>query len=455
MQWLAGESSRRAELLEAVARIERGDGIAWLRQRDRRRRLARVPLPGGRCCFAKHYLASVRHPWREWWKRRLHLGAAEREWRTLVRLRAAGVPVPAPLAHARLASGQHVVVTEWIDGIPLGEALAVTPARRRLLAATGALVRALHDAGWVHRDLHRENILVADGTPVLIDLQAARRARGAAARLRDLGRLDHSLRTLLTLADRVRLRAAALGAERPFDAACRARLRAVGRASLARGRAHARSRAQRSLRAGRRAAHFEADGGRGLVSRAFDPAAVRALLAAPAATPGASGPTARSERKPSGAQRGEAERRSDGWANEDRPGLELRRYTARGCDLWHGSAARRAWAVAHALEASDVACVTPVAFLEWSRFGLPRRSALVVATGGHEPACTFARRLEAQSDLRVRMHEAGFSMPDLDPGGLALAERAGRIEAQVTALEKVSFPARPRRAAWPSHFTRR
>jgi hypothetical protein len=44
------------------------------------------------------------------------------------------------------------------------------------------------------------------------------------------------------------------------------------------------------------------------------------------------------------------------------------------------------------------------------------------------------------------MHEAGFRMPGLDPGGLALAERAGRIEAQVTALEQVRFPARPSRA---------
>src|SRR5258706_404655 len=82
--------------------------------------------------------------------------AAPREWRPLTRLRASGIPVPAPLGLARLASGEHVLVTEWIDGVPLAEALANAAERRAVLAAVGALVRTLHDAGWVHRDLHRE-----------------------------------------------------------------------------------------------------------------------------------------------------------------------------------------------------------------------------------------------------------------------------------------------------------
>src|SRR5262249_38283228 len=146
-------------------------------------------------------------------------------------------------------------------------------------------------------------------------------------------------------ADRVRLRAAALGLEHPFEAQARARVRAVGSASIAHARAHAASRARRSVHAGRRAQHFEYTGGRGLVSRAFDPAAVYALLAAPAAT----------------------------------VGFEVRRYPPSLRDLWRGSAARRAWTVAHALEASDLACVRPVAFVEWSLAGAPRGSVLVVA----------------------------------------------------------------------------
>jgi hypothetical protein len=301
-----------------------------------------------------------------------------------------------------------VVVTEWIDGTPLATALADAARRRPLLAALGAVVHALHGAGWVHRDLHRENILIANGAPVLTDLQAARRSRGASARLRDLGRLDHSLRHLLSRGDRVRLRAAALGAARPFDRESRARVRAVGVASLARARTHAASRARRSLRAGRRAQHFEHAGGRGLVSRAFDPAAVYVLLTAPAAT----------------------------------VGFEVRRYRASLRDPWRGRAARRAWAVAHALEASGLASVTPVAFLEWSRAGLPLRSALIVADERRETPAASARRADASSDLLARLREAGFDIRGLDANGIALCERAGRVEARVVALEQLRFPAR-------------
>jgi len=410
VQWLAGDTALRAEIQELVARIERDDGVEWLRRRDRRRRLARVALRDGRSLFAKHYLANDRHGLRDALKERLGLATAQREWRTLVRLRGAKLPVPAPLAHVRIASGEHVVVMEWIDAVPLAAALADAARRRALLAALGALVRQLHEAGWVHRDLHRENVLVADGRLVLIDLQAARRSHGETARIRDLGRLDHSLRRILSRGDRVRLRAAALGVERPLDAAGRARVRDVGRASLARARTHAASRARRSLRAGRRAQPLECDGGRGLVSRAFDPAAVIALFAAPAET----------------------------------VGYEVRRYAASLRDLWRGSAARRAWAVAHALEASDLACVTPVAFLEWKRFGVVLRSALVVADECDAGAAIADSDLRAE--LLARLDEAGFATRWLDRRGIDVCVRAGRTFARVLALERLRFPMR----RWPT-----
>src|SRR5688572_7605923 len=273
VQWLAGDTAQCELIAGVVGRVERDDGVEWLRKRDQRRRLARVRIADGRSLFVKHYLANERHALRDAWKDRLGLATAQREWRTLVRLRAAGLPVPAPLAHVRIASGEHVMVMEWIEGVPLATALADRAQRRSLLAALAALVRKLHDAGWVHRDLHRENVLVAGAAPVLIDLQAARRSRSEAARIRDLGQLDDSLGRILSRGDRVRLRAAALGAARPLDAVGRARVRAVGDASLAHARAHALSRSRRSLRAGRRFSEIECAGGRGLVSRAVDPAA--------------------------------------------------------------------------------------------------------------------------------------------------------------------------------------
>ncbi len=400
MEWLAGDASRRAELEEAIARLTRDEGVEWLRRRADRRRIARVPLAGGRSCFVKHYVSSDRHATRDAWKERLGLATARREWRTFARLRAAGVSVPAPLAHVRLPSREHVLVTEWIAGVPLAEALADAAQRRPLLAALGALVRALHDAGWVHRDLHRENILVANGAPVLIDLQAARRSHGEAARLRDLGRLDHSLRRLLVRGDRVRLRAAALGLERPFDSESRERVRAVGRASLARARAHALSRSRRSLRAGRRFEDFEHAGGHGLVSRAFDAVTASALLASGSAS----------------------------------PGFEVRRYRASLRDVWRGSPARRAWSIAHALEASDLGCVAPVAFVEWKRIGIPVRSALVVANELRTDACRIATR----EDLLARLRDAGFDTRALAASGIALCEGAARV----TLPEQLRFPVR-------------
>ena len=400
MHWLAGDESRRASLLDAVDRLRRDDGVRWLRAREGRRRLARVTLADGTPVFAKHYLRPTRHPVREWWKRRLHLTAAEREWRTLVRLHGAGIPVPGPLAHVRLGSGEAVVLTAWIDGAPLGDALpADASARRRLLADAGALVRGLHEAGWAHRDLHRENLFVADGGLFLIDLQAARRPASARARLADLGRLDFSLRRALSLPDRVRLRAAALGATRPFDAATRAALRDVGRASLARGRIHARSRAGRSLREGRLHRRFEVVGMRGLVARSADETAVRAALAAPGGS----------------------------------DAIEVRRYADGPTSLLGRSAARRAWWIAHALEASDVPCPRVLAWV--ARRGWRGESRIALAREPDAGVPTSAMR----DALDAHLAEAGFEA-DLAPDGAFVREgRAG-----VAALERLRFAGGPR-----------
>jgi len=116
----------------------------------------------------------------------------------------------------------------------------------------------------------------------------------------------------------------------------------------------------------------------------------------------------------------------------------VRPYRFAPRDLWRGSAARRAWAVAHALEASDVACVAPVAFVEWRLFGVPLRSALVVA----DELRADPQRAATPDELRARLREAGFDTRGLDAHGIALFERAGRSEARVIAPEQLRFPAR-------------
>lgn len=394
MQWLAGDESRREPLLNAIARIERDEGVTWLRAREDRRRLGRIVLASGEPVFVKHYLRSSRHPFREWWKRRLGLTTAEREWRAAARMHDAGLRVPQPLAHVRLATGDRVVLQEWIEGAPLGASLDLPPALRRArLEALGALVRNLHEMGWVHRDLHRENVLVAADALYLIDLQAARRSTGAALRRRDLGRLDFSLRGVLSIADRVRLRAVVLDAARPFDANARSAIRAIGDASLERGRIHAASRARRSLRAGRRARRLDVDAMTGLVSRDVDEAAVRDAFASP----------------------------------DGNSAIEVRRYAGALSDLWRGSLARRAWYMAHALEASDLPCPKPLAFLEGrsaSRIALERR------------ADAAASEEDARA-LRARLAEAGFAMEGDGADGIAREAASGAPI--VVGLERVRF----------------
>lgn len=389
-----------------------GRGVEWVRRRDARRRLAWAPLPDGRRVFLKHFLGGSRHRLREWWKRRLRMSPSEREWRALVRLRAAGVPVPPPLAHVEAADGERVLVTGFVEGRPLPDALDA-PGRERAgrLAAVGEAVRRLHDAGWVHRDLHAENLLVTPDGVVLTDLQSARRIRTRAARIRDLGALDHSLRRRLSVSDRVRLRAAALGLSRPFDAAAREALRDVGRASGRRARTYARSRARRSLRAGRRFRTLRADGGRGLVRRECDDAAVRAALAG----------------------------RAGG-------GLEVRRFAPSLRAGWSGSVARRAWYAAHALEAGDAGRVVPVAFLDWRRLGVPLRSVLVSEAVADPGPVTPEARLDALASLWTRLHEEGFDARGVGAEGVVLARTDDGLEARVAALERVRGPGRLRDA---------
>jgi len=136
--------------------------------------------------------------------------------------------VPEALAHVRTRGGEEVVATRFLAGRALGEALAAEPGpRRALLLTVGRLVRALHAAGRVHRDLHAENVWVASDGPVLIDLQQSLPFAPGWLRRRDQGELDASLAGHLSLADRVRLRAALLGIARPFDARGRAAVRAI------------------------------------------------------------------------------------------------------------------------------------------------------------------------------------------------------------------------------------
>jgi 3-deoxy-D-manno-octulosonic acid kinase len=132
-------------------------------------------------------------------------GGAPRYLRELTwsrRLAGAGIPTPPFLAGVAYAAGlthRADVATERVPGLDLtGHLFADVPltpdARDAIWRAVGHLVRRLHDAGWVHPDLQLRNVLVG-GTPPrawLLDVEAVREGRSAAARHRNLGRFYRS-----------------------------------------------------------------------------------------------------------------------------------------------------------------------------------------------------------------------------------------------------------------------
>jgi len=407
-----------------------------------RRRLARLTLPDGGPVWLKQYRRGDAQRLR----RLLGRAPADGEWRALRALHRAGVPAPRPLARGRLASGDDVLLLSHVDGAPLADALPAAPdARRRALSALGAVLRHLHQAGWVHGDLHHGNVLLAPAGPALVDLQQGLRSRRRSRRLEDLGRLDHSLAPLLSTPDRVRLRAAALGLERPFDRDARSALVAVAVASARRRRRHARSRLRRTLRSGRAFDTAAAGGGRGMRVRTLGQASLEQAVAAHA----------------------EALARDDGRVLErdgrsalslleiDGRGLVAKETPARGRlgalrDLARGSAGRRAWRGGHGLRVLAVPAPEPLAYLEWRRLGLPLRSLVLMervegAHGLHEAlergdAATRERALAALLRLVTRLHRLGATHRDLKASNVLVVAAGGGMEALPIDLEDVRFP---------------
>jgi tRNA A-37 threonylcarbamoyl transferase component Bud32 len=128
------------------------------------------------------------------------------ELRVHARLRALGAPVPIPvLVAARRMHGfqRAAVATVHEEGALDGFALLASPldaaARQRAASAAGEAVRAFHDAGARHADLHLGNLLLrARGGGFeawVIDLDRARieTPPGPRARMRELMRLHRSL----------------------------------------------------------------------------------------------------------------------------------------------------------------------------------------------------------------------------------------------------------------------
>jgi len=443
VRWSAGDAATRRLLDRALDGGAGPDPPVLLEEKAGRRRHLRVRADGA-VLLVKHIrVGTARHRWRETAKAALGLGAAEREWRALRRLRAAGVPAPEPVALGRTADGDRLLVLRHLPGRPLDAALRACRAERRpLLVATGALVARLHAAGLVHRDLHAGNVRVTDRGPVLTDVGRVGRSRQARARRRDLACLDHSLEGLASRGDRVRVACAALGLSRPLDAEARRALRRAARASRRRARSRARSRVSRSLRPGRRFAHARTGAWRGLRLRAFAEAELAAALAA----------HARRDR-PGGARTV----KESGRSVVTRARLPVRdvvvkEVPARGPwraarDGLRGSPARRAWRAGHGLQARGLPAATPLAFLERRRLGLPAASLVVLealpeAAAAHALARPPEETLAALTRALVALHRAAVSHRDLQADHVFLVPAGRGLEARLVDLDDVRFPRR-------------
>jgi nitrous oxidase accessory protein NosD len=104
--------------------------------------------------------------------------ALEREAGLLRRLDHPGI---VRLEEAGSDGDARFLVLEWLDGGDLGAFLAQSDGALaddrliQLLCRLAEAVAAIHAAGWLHRDLKPANILLRpDGSPVLVDLGAAR-----------------------------------------------------------------------------------------------------------------------------------------------------------------------------------------------------------------------------------------------------------------------------------------
>jgi len=393
-------------------------------------------------------VASGPHPLRERIKRGLAATAADREWRGLCDMHAAGLAVPAPRGRARLANGDEIVVASFVTGERLDEQLRRGGrGRREGLRALAERVAALHAAGFHHGDLHPGNVLIGAEGPVLVDLQRSGRACWRArAHRRDLARLDFSLAGLgVSLGDRLRTRRIALGLGPDRSPTARRALREVGRLATAAALRHQRNLTRRCLRADPLHPRVRIDGARGLRRSDCSEAWLRAVVASHAEAL-----RARDERVVEDDPRGRVTRlvvEGRDVVVKESPRRGLARRIA---DLSRGSPARRGWRGGHGLRIRGIDAAEPLAYLESRRLGLPERSWLILEAVGRSSAGDPPERAGPTAEdlatglcrLLVSLHRAGVVHGDLKASNLRVERRDGALRLALVDLESVRFASR-------------
>lgn len=197
-------------------------------------------------------------------------GKARAEWDATRLLHAMSLPVAAPMAIGeRRLGGSSFFAARFIEGmVSFRDALRAQPRAkaRELLARSAHLIRALHDRGFDHRDLHAGNILAGPGPGdacklLVIDLHRSQAGRVVRRRARvdAIARWLHSLEGDVTQGGRMRWLRTYL--EDDTRAAVRELFRAVEAQIDRLERVRRRSRGKRCLK---ESTVFTRDVGRGL-----------------------------------------------------------------------------------------------------------------------------------------------------------------------------------------------
>ncbi len=191
----------------------------------------------------------------ESWGSLVRRSRARAEWDAAWTLAARGVRAPAALAFGERRRGGRLreafLLTSYLaEHAPFRRAFAEARIARRgdLARAVGRFVRRMHDAGFDHRDLHAENLLVGPfgaGDLVVVDLHRHRVGGPVPprARVRALGRLLHDLGPLLGPGGRFRMLVSYAGAD--GRAAARRLARGAAREGARIERVRVKSRAKR------------------------------------------------------------------------------------------------------------------------------------------------------------------------------------------------------------------
>lgn len=424
IRWKEGNDALREAVEGTMAAPEQAEGAQRLAA-SRHRETWRVDLPGlDQQVVVKRFLPPSRHPgWLrralEWARLTIGHAAAQKEWRNAKALDEAGIPIPEPLAFARLSDGSAWLVSRFLcEARPLADALDGYPFElRRRMREVGALVNQLHSAGFSHHDLHVGNVMVSEKAAWLIDLQRVEANQRTSDRIPDIAFLDFSLHHAgASLASRLRFRAAALGLSAFRIASERELLREVGRASHRRAVDYYRERTRKTLRPGKRYARYEAGERRGMRVCEIEDEIVSRMLEAHAGIVEAGGPARLKCDHRSNVTRVEVAGRT-AIVKE----VVKRSARKRLADAFRGSPARRGWLAGHGLLLRGIGAARPLAFAEIFERRLPVASWLILEDLGASP-CVAGLDRDAAVDVGLgrrllgllrRLHRAEVVHGDL------------------------------------------